>query len=362
MNNDINIFFDNIIYYLQRSGGGSVYWDEITKHFRHHDSSFFINQNLFSENILFKENNYKNVLLEKKIPLNLIRYLPLTLKIPSGSIFHSSYYRYCSQKSVKNIVTVHDFVHEKFSKGLSQFINHNQKALSIKNSKGIICISETTRNDLYEFFPHLIKGKKIEVIYNGVSNVFSPISDIYSKVEYFKKFNLNSYTNYILYIGHRTNYKNFALTVEIIKDLPQDFKLLIVGNKLNDFDNNLLKNNISDKYIFLGNIDNRELNFIYNIAHCLLYPSSYEGFGIPVIEAFKASCPVVAQKIPVLEEITNNAASLVQGLDKKMFIYNILQFKDSSIRKDYISKGIEQSKKFSWEKCSKEVINFYENL
>ena len=362
MKTELNIFFDNIIFYLQRSGGGSVYWDEITKNYRQNNNTYFINQKYASENIIFKGLNYKNVLFEKQIPLNLIRYLPLTFKIPDASIFHSSYYRYCSQKSVKNVVTVHDFVHEKFSRGISKYVNHKQKALAIKNSQAIICISETTRDDLFKNFSHLIDGKKIEVIYNGVSEIFSTINDTSLKIKYFQKFNLNSYTNYILYIGHRTNYKNFDFAVQIISDLPKNYKLIIVGNKLNDFDIKLLNSKIRDKYIFLGNIDNYELNFIYNIAYCLLYPSSYEGFGIPVIEAFKANCPVIAQKIPVLEEITNNAAALVQGLDKEKFIDNILQLNDSSKRSDLILKGIEQSKKFSWEKCSYEVNNFYKNL
>jgi glycosyltransferase involved in cell wall biosynthesis len=351
-------YFDNIIFFLQKSGGGSVYWGELIKRFSCDTDSVFIQPKLDTENIVFNQIELNNTIKEIEIPLNILRYLPLTIKIDDGSIFHSSFYRYSIQKGVKNVTTVHDFTNERFSKGLSRFVHHKQKGLAVKNSSGIICISQKTKNDLYEFYPHFMKGKMVEVIYNGVSDDFFLINDKESILKDFQ----SELHRYVLFIGHRSYYKNFDFAVEVIKNLPQEYKLLIVGNPLTELEKIMLEKNISNKYYFLGNISNKMLNEIYNISECLLYPSNYEGFGIPVIEAFKSGCPVIAQRIAVLEEITNDAAILVDGLNKNNFIDKIKQLKNDRFKSELINLGISQADKFSWERCTQEVNNFYETI
>ena len=352
-------YFDNIIYFLQKSGGGSVYWGEITKRFVNDPDSFFIQPALTSENIVYRQLEFKNTIREKKFPLKILRYTPLTVPVNPDSIFHSSYYRYCGQKGVKNVVTVHDFTHEHFAKGLPRFVHHTQKGIAVKKAAGIICISEKTKNDLYAFYPEYVKGKKVEVIYNGVSDDFYLINDISAKQN--RRLPEDKF-KCVLYIGHRTNYKNFNFTVEVIKNLPNEYKLLIVGNELTNEENIFLEKNIKGKYIFLGNLTNHELNEIYNISECLLYPSSYEGFGIPVIEAFKCGCPVIAQKIPVIEEISAEAALLVEDLSIKKFINAISELKNVNFKSGLIKAGIKQAEKYSWFKCSTEVNKFYETI
>jgi mannosyltransferase len=161
-----------------------------------------------------------------------------------------------------------------------------------------------------------------------------------------------------LYIGHRTKYKNFDFAVEVIYNLPSNYKLIIIGNPLNVKEYNLLEKS-RNKFLYFGNINNNDLNNLYNIAECLLYPSSYEGFGIPLIEAFKCGCPVIAQKLEVFEEISSGAAILIEGLDLNLFKNKIIELQNLCFKKEYVELGFAQSEKFSWNKCISQVNEFY---
>lgn len=355
----MNKYFDNILFYLQKSGGGSVYWGEIVKRFNCETEVNFIQPNLESSNIVLNDLLLKPIFKERNIPLKVLRYLPITVKIEENSIFHSSYYRYCNQSGIKNVVTVHDFIYEYYYKGLQKLIHSKQKGFAIKKAKGIICISNSTKADLLKFFPDLLKGKITRVIYNGISSDFKVINN--KSLLEIKYEGIRNY-KFILYIGHRTKYKNFDFAVQVVKDLPKTYKLIIVGNTLCDSEMEYLKLNLSEKFIFFGNVTNSELNDLYNISECLIYPSSYEGFGIPIIEAFKCGCPVVAQNIPAIKEIAENAALLIDGLDILRFRENILSLNKESIKSNLVKIGLENSKKYSWDKCFSEVKEFYNSI
>ncbi|NCD70760.1 glycosyltransferase family 4 protein [Mucilaginibacter agri] len=347
-------YLDNIIFYLQRSGGGSVYWGELVKRLNGLQDVSFINPDTSTSNIISNSLKLSPVIIEK-LPLKLLRYSPIIVNLKDEGILHSSYYRYTRQKNITNITTVHDFTYEKFGKGIAVAVHHRQKGLAIKHSKKIICISNSTKNDLLTYFPHLLAGKEISVIYNGVSDIFSVI-DVKESLK--QKLRLSDSYAHVLYIGHRTQYKNFDFAIEVVNSLPINYKLLIVGNPLNSSEQKALDSKLKDRYVFLGNVSNDELNEIYNIAHCLLYPSSYEGFGIPIIEAFKTKCPVVAQDIPVIREVANNAALLNNGLNVKDFGRAIMSLEKDSVKEVLIQEGIVIASRFSWDKCVQETLDF----
>jgi mannosyltransferase len=125
---------------------------------------------------------------------------------------------------------------------------------------------------------------------------------------------------------------------------------------------NFLNNRLLDRYIYIKNVSNSTLNIFYNFAHCLLYPSSYEGFGIPVIEAMKVGCPVIAMKSSSIPEISANAALLLDSLSVEKAKLFVAQLEDSAFRKNIVEKGIENSHRFSWDKCYSEVKTLYKKL
>lgn len=351
----MNIYLDNIIYFLQRSGGGSVYWTELVKRFQPLDAAF-IEPGKSTNNIFRKDLVLQNIMLEKNIPLGVLRYLPLSLKIAPPAIFHSSYYRISLQKGVSNIVTVHDFTYEYFLKGFRQQVHSMQKKFAATRARGIICISENTKKDLIRYMP-AVDRKKIKVIYNGVNDIYRKVSvtekDVaQNMVPLLQKKN-------ILYVGHRSTYKNFNLAVDTVKGLGKDYTLTIVGGPLNQEEEKLLRTSLPDQYIFLGNVSDADLNLAYNLAFCLLYPSSYEGFGIPLLEAMKAHCPVITTNLSSIPEVVGTAAQMVSEPTTGKFITAIRSLEDDMIRREMIAAGQEQALKFSWDKCFNEVQDFY---
>ncbi len=110
------------------------------------------------------------------------------------------------------------------------------------------------------------------------------------------------------------------------------------------------------------NVNNSELNELYNFAHALLYPSSYEGFGIPIIEAMKTGCPVLSLKNSSIIEVSGNAAILMEQLSISKFKTAITELHKESVRNEFSEKGIINSMRFNWNKCCKETHDFYSEI
>ncbi|RXJ67397.1 glycosyltransferase [Halarcobacter ebronensis] len=347
----MRIVYDNIIFSLQKAGGISLYWSELISRLKNLDITFYgyKNENIFASNFNIE------VKEESLLPYKINRYLDFKRKIPKGTIFHSSYYRISNQKDVVNITTVHDFTYEYYRSGLARLIHSWQKGRAIKKSDGIICISQNTKKDLLKFYPN-IKEEKIKVIYNGVSDTFCQLNEA---SQYLK----NSYSvlenkKYILYVGDRSGYKNFDIAVEVIQKIYNTILVIIGGGELSQ----IYKERLGQNYIHYQGINSKDLNILYNNAFCLLYPSSYEGFGIPIVEAMKAGCPVISTNSSSIPEVIGDAGLMVEKIEVDEFVNAILKLENKSYKKELISKGLKRADKFSWDKCFKETLQFYKEI
>ncbi|MBU9830800.1 MULTISPECIES: glycosyltransferase family 4 protein [Rahnella] len=343
------IIIDGIIFSLQQSGGISVYFDELIKEIKKNDISYSL--------IVYDNNNpYVEGLpvnTKTRLNMNIERFLDVDLGFfeKGSSIFHSSYYRLPNKKirsELTVITTVHDFTEEIFSRGAKSYVHHWQKKRAILGSDGIICISECTKKDLLKFIPEAA-NIPIKVIYNGVGD-FKPAA------------NKKSSEKYVLFVGARNGYKNFSACVQSLST-HSDLNLVVVGGgQFTNDEINFLEGNVPGRYRHAGYVTEVLLNDLYSQAYCLIYPSLYEGFGIPVIEAMKSGCPVIGSNSSSVSEIASGAAILIDDITSDKISDALVVLKDDVYRSNLIATGFEHSQKYSWSKMAEQTLNFYNEI
>ncbi len=255
----------------------------------------------------------------------------------------------------KKIVTVHDMIHELFPQYFTKIDKTSDfKRYAVDNSDHIICNSKNTQNDLVKLF-------KVDINKTSVVHFACPL--VNKSVENFVK----NDKPYLLYVGKRGGYKNFQRFLEAYSspEIKNYFDLVAFGGdsfskeEIKMFDE--LK--ISKNSLKQVNGDDQLLTAYYKNASLFVYPSLYEGFGFPPLEAMKNSCPVICSYGSSISEIVEDAALLfdpysINSIKDKIIsvIYN------DNIRSSLISKGLSQVNKFSWARCAKETYKIYEKV
>ncbi|ADD69542.1 glycosyl transferase group 1 [Denitrovibrio acetiphilus DSM 12809] len=357
----MKLCYDNIIYYLQNSGGISKYWYELTNRLITTEDISFIEYDKSCNNFFRNELNIPigSVKYDKVRILKFARYLPVFNPIEKDCLFHSSYYRVPLDNKVKTIVTIHDFTYEYFFSGLRKQVHSWQKRKAIKRADRIICISKSTKQDLLMFYPD-IDPDSIDVVYNGVNKEFSPIS--FEKEELKKAFGLNADVEYAVFVGSRSFYKNYNIAVEA-SALAGLGLIIVGGGSFSSAEKDLTERYLKGKYLHIDKAVSTDiLNKIYNLSYCLLYPSSYEGFGIPAAEAINAECiPIVLNKSS-LPEVVDDAGLLCDAPTAHCFAEKIGLLADNNNKVQILSKCHQQRNRFSWDKCCSETIKSYSRV
>jgi glycosyltransferase involved in cell wall biosynthesis len=266
-------------------------------------------------------------------------------------------------KNIKSVVTIHDLIFVRYPHLYSFFdrkIHFYKFKKAAQEADLIIAISEQTKNDIIEFLK--IEPKKIKVIYQGCHSVFK---ETYSEVECNEvatKFELPD--KFILNVGTIEARKNILLAVKAIKKI--DTYLVIVGNESSyavEVKRYIAENNLKNKVLFLKNVSIKELAILYRLAQLFIYPSLYEGFGIPVIEALYSKTPVITTRGGVFPEaggpnsIYVNPTSVVEMEEA---ILNLLN--NDALRKEITRKGFEFVQKFNDESIAKQITKEYQRL
>ncbi|ENE5933430.1 glycosyltransferase family 1 protein [Escherichia coli] len=334
------IIYDGIIEKLQSGGGVTVVFNEIVSRLTEYK---YISYDTCSKISIARNNMIKpSRFLERYRDCVIPDYNP-----EDKAIFHSTYYRLPHHLNIPVITTVHDFTYEKFVGGPAKKIHSWQKNRAIRRSDIIICVSQNTANDLMRYCP--VNSSRIRIIYNGVSDEYYPLPEIN-----------NVDSQKVLFVGARGGYKNFELAIDAVASVAGLELHIVGGGDLTTQEKIKLESKLSGRYFWLGKLTNQELNIAYNSSYALLYPSSYEGFGIPIIEAMRAGCPVIAANSSSIPEVAGDAAILVDDLNISTLREAILSI--PACRNELISAGFTQSRKFSWERCFQETLLAYNEL
>lgn len=271
-------------------------------------------------------------------------------------IIHPTYYNPMYLNFVPNfnsklVLDVHDMIPEQFTPENTRIIRHKRKMFNKAN--GIIAVSYNTKKDLLKWYPDL-ENKKIQVIYRG-SNI----------VEHYKKLNIPM--KYILFVGKRQGYKNFIVLLrvysELIKTYSDLYLICVGGGNFSQYEQYQMKNLDVDGRVLQIQATDEELNYLYKNACCFIFPSLYEGFGLPILEAFSCDCPVVLSRCSCFPEIGRDAALYFDGTNEKELFHIITLLLDNDEQRQFlIRKGRERRKDFTWPKAVKQTLDFYNEL
>jgi len=303
----------------------------------------------------------------------LTEQLELFKKIPRCDIFWSPHYNVPALPiaSKKRVVTIHDTYHLAYKDSLSLpqkiFANFFMKAAT-KLSDKIITVSEFSKQEIIKYTG--CSASKINTIHNGVDQ------------KHFREIEATSFPQnlvilpekYILYVGNVKPHKNLLTLLKAFSKFTEDdhhnYKLLIVGKKEGFItsDTQIAKllqsnRNLENQVVFTGFVDDKDLPFIYNAASLFVFPSLYEGFGLPPLEAMACGCPVVATSAASIPEVCGNAAAYFYPTDSDTLALLIKKLLNDKIASNkLIELGRQQVSNFTWSSASEKHIKLFESL
>jgi glycosyltransferase involved in cell wall biosynthesis len=371
-----SIIYDDEIFVRQKHGGVSRIFFELISKIKS-SSNWIVNiYNFYSENPLLIKLNISQVhpflkslnfplknKLIRAVSLNCTKYkINKAIKEASNRcIFHPTFYNDYYLNSLKNnthvklVFTVHDLIHEMYptSKAYKEIAEYKRKNLEVADL--IITVSENTKKDLIRFYP-FVNESKVYVIHlaESVSNVNPQYIDNLPK-------------EYLLFVGERAGYKNFNVLLEafyLIHKKYDSLHLVIAGGQSYDrHEHKKIKEyGLSNRIIKLS-VNDSQLNYLYTNAKAFVFPSKYEGFGIPTLEAFGCGTPLITSGGGSIKEVAkdcclyfdpNNSTDLANTIE--------LILNDHAVRDNLIRKGKERAQLFSWNKHVNETMRLYETL
>lgn len=244
------------------------------------------------------------------------------------------------------VMTVHDLIPDMEHRNV--LIRRNRaKALRLVNH--VIAVSEHTKNDIIKLYG--IPPDKITVVYHGHDSFRAGVKEIFQRMKY------------LLYVGGRRGYKNFAFfrdaIIPLMNDI-QDLHLVCTGGKLSAEEMKpFVVAGVGDR-VHSRFVETEEFPSLFSHAVCFVYPSKYEGFGIPIVDAFACECPVVLSRCSCFPEIGGDAALYFEDGDGEMLREHVRRLMDdSTLRAEMIARGKARSELFSWKKCAEETVQVY---
>ncbi len=276
-------------------------------------------------------------------------------------VVHPTYYDCLTRRNFSSfnrpvVLTVHDFVHERFPETLDPQGKHAAlKREAIDSADAIICVSENTKRDLLEY--HDVDEQKVSVIY--LASQISPREHPSALPQ--------SQRPYYLYVGSRATYKNFDGLLRAMRHVARrypDMQLVTVGPPFSAQEQVQIGDlHLNDHVVNVGYAADDRLAQLYGSAMALVYPSLYEGFGIPPLEAMSCGAPVVASANSSIPEVVGNAALLFDPMRQDDLTDILLDFpQNDQLRRTLVARGYQRAKQFSWSRTAQQTLDVYQSL
>ena len=267
-------------------------------------------------------------------------------------------------KNIKSVVTIHDLIflhYPQYFKYIDRQIYRIKFRYACKNADTIIAISEQTKRDIIHYFGTEVQ--KIEVVYQGCDSIFYKLPQTEKNLQVKQTYNLPN--KFLLCVGTIENRKNQLLIIKALHHLPNDIKLVLVG-KPTTYKKTLIEyisdNQLEQRVIFLENIPFNNLPSIYHLAQIFVYPSFFEGFGIPILEALNCGVPVIAATGSCLEEAGGKNSIYIDPSNEVELANKInLILNDEALNQKMVADGKQFALNFRAEIIAQNLMKVYKN-
>ena len=322
------------------------------------DPRVFGHRNFQKRLIPYRPEIYKHLL----IPLDII------LGRHKIDLFHFPYNAPSLFFPVPYVVTVHDVSFKHFPEMLSakdRFSITLQFRLNLHRASQIITVSENSKRDIVEFYG--IPEEKIVVIYEGVDKCFRVMTEESRKEEVSRKYGLPK--TFLLYVGTSLPHKNLNTLIRAFSDLKRHFDIphsLVLAGAQKRRDNatsRLVADlDLESSVKTIGFVSDEDLPVVYNLCDIFVFPSLYEGFGLPILEAMACGVPVLSSNASCLPEIGGDAAIYFAAQDVQHLVRKVRAvLNDSELRLTCIDKGFQRVRQFTWAKTAEKTLQSYES-
>jgi glycosyltransferase involved in cell wall biosynthesis len=293
--------------------------------------------------------------------------IPLALRREGVTLFHAPHYVLPPLVPCRSVVTIHDCIHLMFPQYLPSRLALGYARASIfaaaRRATRVLTVSESSKRDILRFVD--IKPDKIDVIYNSYDPRFAvePREEDISRVR--ERYQLQD--EFVLYAGNVKPHKNLERLIEAFHLVRRrgldDLRLVLIGDEISRYAalRRAVHRHQLHKYVrFLGYLPEDTLAVMYRLAGVFVFPSLYEGFGLPPLEAMASGTPVVTSNVSSLPEVAGDAAVLVDPYDPNAIANGIYQvLTDSQFRRDLRARGAARARQFSWEQSVRRVREIY---
>lgn len=286
-------------------------------------------------------------------------------KALSLDLLHSPYYVMPYWVHCPSVVTMYDLIPMIYPQYLAPrgtaWIFRATASLATRRANHIIAISESTKRDLVRLLG--ASEKRITVTHLAADERFRPL-DSQQLEKTIGTYQLPE--RYILYLGINKPHKNLAFLLQVLRELRTEARLVLAGKedpRYLQVREETQRLGLEDRVVFLGDVPEKDLPIIYNGAEVFVFPSLYEGFGLPVLEAMACGTPVVCSNSSSLPEIVDDAAVTVDPQDTAAWVAALTEvLENQELRVELSAKGLAQAKKFSWNKTARETLDVYQSV